>query len=669
MNIATTHIPRFRQRSTALSSRAAAVMALCAATAASTSAVAQATQATGTADSQLDPVTVTATQGQDTNTVVRARRIEVEQASSVRDLFKQTPEVHVSGGMSAAQKMYVRGLSERMLTVSIDGATQPESAYHHMGQLMLEPELIKRVEVEAGTGAATAGPGALAGALRLTTKSALDLLKPDEKAGGMLKAGYHGAAGATRLSAMVFGRIGRISEEGQEQGDVLLSSSSLKGRTYQDGHGETVPNTGSEGHDLFIKAGWQPKAGQRIEFMHEEREEQGLWNQRTNMMPIDINQPNHQKTRRNATALNYTYQPGEKWIDLAVDAFLHDNRAQLALQTPAPETLGTHSQGLNVRNVSKLGMHRLSYGFNHRSDTGYATVASGQEPDETARVNGLFLEDRISLDEQWQLSLGGRHDHYSYTDIKSQRFSSSGTSPSASLAWFPSDTLTLNLSHARALRGVGVVEPYLKQYQDNDSRIDPEKARNTELNATWQQGGWQLVGAVFRQRIDHFIGYDDVRDNMGTVRTRGFSASAAYKAALWSASLGVSQSRPTLNGQPLTQGDSLLLGNSDGRTWVAQIDCQLPSLHATLGWTSRLVEKLSAVPEGSPPREGYAVHDAYAQWQPTGKDDVTLTLTVKNLFDTFYYEQSSFGFHPRWGAVAGFPEPGRDIRVSAAWRF
>lgn len=645
--------PRFPKPATALSSVA---MALCATTGLSTA------QAADQADKQLDPVSVTATQGQDTNTVVRAKRIEVEQATSVRDLFKQTPEVHVSGGMSAAQKMYVRGLSERMLTVSIDGATQPESAYHHMGQLMLEPELIKRVEVEAGTGAATAGPGALAGALRLSTKNALDLLKPDEKAGGLLKAGYQSAAKATRLSAMAFGRIG-------EQGDVLLSTSSLKGQSYKDGRGDTVPNTASEGHDLFLKAGWRPQEGQRIEVMHEEREEEGLWNKRTNMLPIDINQPNLQKTRRNASALNYSYQPGDQLIDLSVNAYLNDNRAQLDLGSPAAETLGTRSQGLNVRNSSRLGQHRLTYGLNHRSDTGYATIPSGKAPDETARVNGVFLEDRINLHEQWQLTLGGRYDHYSYTDIKSQHFSSSGTSPSASLAWSPNDSLTLNLSHARALRGVGVVEPYLKPYQDNDSHIDPEKARNTELNATWQQDGWQLVGSVFKQRIDNFIGYDDFRDNMGTVRTRGFSASAGYKAPLWSASLGVSQAKPSLDGQPLSQGDSLLLGNSDGRTWVAQLDYQLPSLHATLGWTSRLVEKLNDVPEGTAPREGYAVHDAYAQWLPTGKDDVTLTLTIKNLFNKFYYEQSSFGYHPRWGAVAGFPEPGRDIRVSAAWRF
>ncbi|UUZ46866.1 TonB-dependent receptor plug domain-containing protein [Massilia sp. B-10] len=115
------------------------------------------------AEQELGTIQITAQSGVNTNTVVGAARIEVEQAVSLQDLFKQTPEVSVGGGgLPVAQKLYVRGIGERMLAVTIDGAAQPESAYHHTGQVMVEPELLKRVEVEAGTGAATAGPGALA---------------------------------------------------------------------------------------------------------------------------------------------------------------------------------------------------------------------------------------------------------------------------------------------------------------------------------------------------------------------------------------------------------------------------------------------------------------------------------------------------------------------------
>lgn len=623
---------------------------------------AQAVVPSASAEDTLDPIVVTASKGQDTNTVVRAKRMEVEQATSIRDLFKQTPEVGVSGGMSAAQKLYVRGLGERMLSVTIDGAAQPESAYHHAGQIMVEPELLKRVEIEAGTGAASAGPGALAGAVRFTTKGALDLLKPGEKVGGLIKLAYQSAAQTNKWTATAFGRA-------SDTVDVLASASGMNADAYKDGAGKQVPNTGSDAKSLFLKAGWAPIQGQRLELTHEQREEEGLWNRRTNMLPVAINPATRERTRRESTALNYLLTTDNPLLELHAGVYQNDNRFELGLQNPTPEKLGTRSKGVNLSNVSKLGRHRVTVGVNSRQDTGYATVEDVPLNDETARVHGVYVEDSMDLGEQWQLAVGTRYDQYRYTDMANQRFSSSGASPSASLSYEPVNGLMLRASHARALRGVGIIEPYLKQYQENDSHIDPEKARNSELSATWDQGPWQWVGSVFRQRIDNFIGYDDVRDNLGQVRTRGFSTSLGYKAPLWSASLGLAQSHPTLNGQPLSQDDSLLLGNANGRTWVVQLDRKLPVYNLTVGWSSRLVQKLTKVPEGDTSKAGYDVHDVYAQWLPTGTDDVALTLTIKNLLDKFYYEQTSFGYHPRWGAVAGFPEPGRDVRVSAAWRF
>jgi hypothetical protein len=80
-------------------------------------------------EQELGTIQITTTRGADTNTVVGAARIEVEQAVSLQDLFKQMPEVSVGGGgLPVAQKLYVRGIGERMLAVTIDGAAQPDRA-------------------------------------------------------------------------------------------------------------------------------------------------------------------------------------------------------------------------------------------------------------------------------------------------------------------------------------------------------------------------------------------------------------------------------------------------------------------------------------------------------------------------------------------------------------
>ncbi|MDK2125150.1 TonB-dependent receptor domain-containing protein [Parachitinimonas caeni] len=610
---------------------------------------------------QLDPVLVSAKRGKDTNTVVRSSRIDVEQATSLRDIFKQTPEVNVAGGLGVAQKLYVRGIGERMLAVTIDGAAQPESAYHHTGQVMIEPELLKRVEIEAGTGAATAGPGALAGALRLTTKSADDLLAPGQKVGALVKAGYQDASAGTKGSATVFGRLG-------EQFGIVASLTKLDTENYRDGNGDDVANSATEANSAFVKFNGKFDAHQ-FALAHEKHDDEGLRNKRTNLLPSPFNPTERQRTERTSTTFNYGYDAGNDLIKLHLTAYDNENSVRLAMGKKNEEKDGTRSHGFTLGNVSQLANHKLSYGLDYRRDTGYANVPGKSIKDETAGVTGLYLQDDMALTEQWSIGLGVRYDRFTYTDAKDQTFDSNGFSPSASVAFAPIEGLTMRLTHARALRGVGIVEPFLKAFQDNDRQIDPEKARNTELAVQWQSGAWRANGSVFRQNIDHYIGYDDFRDNMGNVTVDGYNASVGFLQGPWSASLGVSYARPKLNDQPLADSDALLLGNATGRIWVNQLDYHLSAWHLKLGWTGRYVEKLTHVPQGVGSKPGYQVHDVYARWLPTGKDNLNLTLTVKNLFDRQFYDQGSFGYHPRWGKVAGLPEPGRDVRVSVAYKF
>ncbi|MFZ6874506.1 TonB-dependent receptor domain-containing protein [Undibacterium sp. Di27W] len=619
-------------------------------------------QTEAAAKNQLEQVQITAKRGNETNTTVNAKRIEVEQANSLQDLFKQTPEVSLGGGgLPIAQKIYVHGIAERMLTITIDGASQPESAYHHAGQVMIEPELIKRVEIEAGTGAATAGPGALAGAVRFTTKNASDLLSNGERFGALLKGGYQTVNKGSKFSGTVYGRL-------TDDLDLIFSQTVLKSSDYKDGHGNTVANTAIDTSSSFLKLNGKIDGGHRFQLSYDKNEDEGLRNQRTNMLVTAINPAQQQRMSRQSTTANYDYAPGNPLLSLHATVYNNENIIQLQKGSSDEERLGTKTQGFNLSNVSRLGDHKLSYGFDYKKDTGLSRVAGVSLNDEKAKVSGVYLQDDMVLGAQWMLGLGARYDKYSYTDMKRQKFDSSGVSPSVNLEFIPSDGLTLRLSHARALRGVGIVEPFLKQYQDNDVSINPEKAQNTEFGVQWKSAGWQINGSIFEQKIANYIGYDDYRDNMGNVKVRGYNASIGLQEQQWSGSLGVSHSKPELNGSPLSSGDAFLLGNASSRTWVAQLDYALPNPALKFGWTGRFVEKLSFVPEGSATKPGYGVHDLYAHWLPTGKDDFTVTFSVKNVLNKFYYDQSSFGYHPRWSAVAALPEIGRDLRISLAWK-
>ncbi|HEY0061760.1 MAG TPA: TonB-dependent receptor [Telluria sp.] len=617
---------------------------------------------TAGSEQTLGTIQITAQRGNDTNTVVGANRIEVEQAVSLQDLFKQTPEVSIGGGgLPVAQKLYVRGIGERMLAVTIDGAAQPESAYHHAGQVMVEPELLKRVEVEAGTGAATAGPGALAGALRFTTRSAADLLRADERVGAIVKGSYFSASEGKKLGVSVFGRL-------NDKFGLLVSGTRFDSDDYEAGNGNKVANTAADAESRFVKLDLKHDA-HRLALAYEENRDEGLRNKRTNLIVNAINPAQRQRMERSSATANYDFAPAGKLVALHVTAYANENAVQLAPDTAQREKDGTKTRGVNLVNVSRLGDHKLSYGVDYRRDTGFANVAGVALPDEKASVTGVFLQDDVALGEQWALGLGGRYDRYDYTGMDGRQFDSSAASPSASLAFMPNAQFTIRLGHARALRGVGVMEPFLKAFQTNDPALQAEKARNTDLGLQWQDSGWQANATVFNQQIDNYIGYDDARQNLGQVRTKGYSASAGYHAQQWSASVGMSHAKPRLNDQPLSSDEAFLLGNSSGRTWVAQFDQSFPQQNLKMGWTGRATERLEYVPAGAATKPGYTVHDVYAQWLPLGSEELSITLTVSNLADKFYYDQSSFGFHPRWGSVAALPETGRNIRVSLASRF
>ena len=63
-------------------------------------------------------------------------------------------------------------------------------------------------------------------------------------------------------------------------------------------------------------------------------------------------------------------------------------------------------------------------------------------------------------------------------------------------------------------------------------------------------------------------------------------------------------------------------------------------------------------------RSGYTLHHIQAEWSPAALRGVSLALAVRNLTDKRYSEQSSIGTDD-----TAVDEPGRDIRLTATYRF
>lgn len=98
--------------------------------------------------------------GEATNAQIDYKDLEAFQANDLADVFRTTPSISVGGGASGiAQKVYVRGLEDSMVNVTVDGAPQTSTLFHHIGRVTIDPDLLKQVEVQAGAGEATSEIG------------------------------------------------------------------------------------------------------------------------------------------------------------------------------------------------------------------------------------------------------------------------------------------------------------------------------------------------------------------------------------------------------------------------------------------------------------------------------------------------------------------------------
>ena len=211
----------------------------------------------------------------------------------------------------------------------------------------------------------------------------------------------------------------------------------------------------------------------------------------------------------------------------------------------------------------------------------------------------------------------------------------------------------------------------------NDPELQAEEARNAELGFDYHRDGLLLAGKLYRSDIDNAIADElfgpALYSNMGDLTSEGFLIRTGYQWSSLRAGLSFHQNDIELDGQPLSAYQYASFGNTIGDTWVAELDYQA-SEALSFGWNGRFVQRVSDLETsvGTIDKPGYGVHDVYGRWQPLAGDQLTVTLTVSNLFDKAYLDHASNGDFesiPDFEGVKGLPEPGRDIRLGLAMRF
>lgn len=659
--------------------------------AAAVAAVTLSAQAQSVQDEEVPETETLVVVGQATSgldSLITAEELESFQATDLADAFRRDPTITAGGSIGMSQKIYMRNMGEDSLIISVDGAEQAGATFHHAGRTAIEPELLKQVEIEAGAGSATAGPGALGGSIRFVTKDPEDLLNAGENVGALVKSAFYSNGDGWKNSATVYAS----SESGSAS--TLLSLSRFDYDNTEDGDGNELAGTESDKHFGFAKFVVKPSDDQKITVSHEKLSESGDINYKPEFSGSD---PAETDWERTTTIVNYDFEPGSNdLVDLSVHFYLTESdQSRFYTNARNPAWDGVYggiveTTGLTVKNKSLVGNHEFIYGLNYREDDSIAyQEGSGPYAQESGNVKGLFLQDVISLNDQLTLSAGLRYDDYELNDWTGQKITDDGFSPNISANYEIMPGISVSAGYAEAFRGPEVRDSLLVGEYSNDPDLEGERAKNLEVGMNFDGDDYSVAIGVYRADIENAISHggnipwNKTFTNMeDEIETLGYfiSIEKSWNDLTLSASMNIADTE--VNDEAVSRYVYGSTASTIGDTFVLSADYQAnPDL--VVGWSAEIVRGVDEsifindtlygdTYDLTYNKDGYTVHDVYVRWQPMGDDQLTVTLTVNNLFDEQYISHASIEdleHNPGWEGIVGTASEGRDIRLSAALRF
>ena len=608
------------------------------------------------------------------NAEITEDEIEARNPASMQDVFVSESAITSSGGAAIGQKVFVNGVEESLLSVTIDGARQNKSAFHHTGNILLDPSLLKSVEVSSGLAPADAGSGAMAGSIAYETKDARDLLEVGETMGGLLTV----AAGTNGRDVR-----GTLSVFGENAGfEYLLSGTRVIGSDYEDGDGVTVPGTEPELSSYLAKLAFTTEEGNRLSFSASQTEDAGMRAAQQNFFGDYFIRPDffgvvtgptvlmEGLSRRTSYTLTYADEtPGGMFAPTA----------QIAYNEQKVDVIGTWGVNKSLsgffKNEFELGNGTVTAGvdFFDESAEGYYNEAVGPDTfmgKESHRGFGLFAQARQDLGDRVSVSYGARFDVQDFTGADGSEFSDNGISLNAAADFILTDTLTLTAGIASTWGGYELGEAALINYNSSwaYAGLTTSRAESARVGLRYENGGWDISGAVFQTHardLSAILPAFPVYDRAATtdIKTTGFDGSIGYDWGNGMARLNYTYADVTENGDPIS-GTRYYFGRPMGHIIGLEAAWQATD-SLRIGGSGQIAFKHTDVATGEAPLDGYEVFNLYAEFIPSNIDNLKIRLDVDNLFDSTYVARGA----DISSRAIDLTEPGRTIELTATWRF
>lgn len=639
---------------------------------------------------RLEAVTVTATRSENNSfdvpasvSVVGREQLDDAQASNL-SVLRKLPGVDLGGGARpAGQIPTIRGLQGPRVILSVDGARRNYSD-NIRTPLLIDPDLVQQIDIVRGPESALYGSGGIGGVMALRTLEAGDILAPGRTVGGRAKIGFRSADHSVSTNLTGAARSGGV--------DLLGSATLRDAGRIRTGDGNGLTNDQQLKSGLF-KAGATLDERNRVQVSYQKFSD-------TLVTPSNpggsdaFGLRQRLKRRQDQFTGIYSFRDDDrKWLDGSVNAYY--TKLQFAT---TPYTAGVTATdiemataGIALQNSTRIETapwlrHRITYGldaYRDRARNRDGGVANAVQPDGEQISQGLFLQDEMTIADDWTLIGAVRHDRYRLEPSGRAASDNQRLSPKVTLKWQVQPFLGLFFGYSEAFRAPTLGETYqslstnraLFNFRSNPD-LKPETSRSREAGFTLAfddvltaADAVRLKTTIFTEKVENMIASATVgrytraapfsgtglifqNQNVAKAERHGGEVVATYTAGGFDLGLGYShlRAKDAATGAGLfAPPDKVTVGTryrfeSGWAVW----------------WTGQFVDGQHRDATALRQRDGYGLHDIGVSYD---RDWYRLDLGVTNLLDKAYatYQQSQTTTYTY--------EEGRSVNLTLSARF
>nr|WP_107853280.1 TonB-dependent receptor [Campylobacter concisus] len=648
--------------------------------------------ANGADESVLSGVEVTSSSG---GYGVDDIKISTRNTGLVKDVMRDIPGVYVGGTNGMNQKIYMRGVSDRGLNITIDGAKQNGNTFHHNADLLIDPDLIKAVDVEVGSRSVVNGSGALGGSVAFKTVDAKDLLESGEIIGAKIKTGYSSNNDEFSQGLMLF--------TAPVEGLDFIAAINHKGYDY--GKSGNKRKIGGDGNDLsyLLKLGYSFLDAHRISISREHNEFKGIYPLKAEF-GSDHSSDKPRKYERDTTTLKYEYKPSDL---LNLDVTTYNTRYQRI----DGSKWGVETNGINAKAKSVVESGALTQTLRYGAE--FYQSKNFNKPDNhyPEKVNNysIYAEDALNFN-SLTVTPGIRYTHHelkSYDglvgNVKSYTYKFNEFTPALALDYEVIKGLNAFASYARVFRGPDVMESMLASGRNNRGRALGWEA-NKDLKATtgnsYEAGvryqgdisevsSYSLSAKYFMTKYKNLIVDNNaaggrtnpimIRKNAGGADISGVELLARLNLDALSLAASYTHQKVKYKDRVAKAGGGYYTSNvigyrDQGDKYTFNAEYAFSSIDTLIGYNLIYFASKNTISAGNSENAkipSYAVSDIYASYTPSsGKfKGLEINAGIYNLFNKTYASQSQ-----RMADYTGNPdyvdwEPGRNFKVNVSYKF